>query len=235
MQDKLKSGIYCIENINNNKKYIGQSVDVQDRWRKHKSELEHHVHHNSYLQNAWNKYGEDVFNFYVLEYCEIEQLDEKEIYYIDLYKTTNRDCGYNLKSGGQLSGSYYTEEIKEKMSKSIKTSYQNSNLREIRKDNALNQWSNPEIKAKIMGSNNGMYGRKHTEESKLKISNAKKGQRAFNRNITPVLCMELNKQFDDATTAGKELFLDSSAILKVCRGERKTCGGYHWEFLNIGK
>lgn len=235
MQDKLKSGIYCIENINNHKKYIGQSVDIQDRWRRHKNELEHNSHHNSYLQHSWNKYGEDVFNFYVLEYCEIEQLDEKEIYYIDLYKTTNRDCGYNLKSGGQLSGSYYTEEIKDKISKSIKESYQNSNLREIRKNNALNQWLNPEIKEKIIGSNNGMYGRKHTEESKLKISNAKKGQRAFNRNITPVLCMELNKQFDDATTAGKELSLDSSAILKVCKGERKTCGGYHWEFLNIGK
>lgn len=235
MHDKLKSGIYCIENINNNKKYIGQSVDVQDRWRRHKSELEHSVHHNSYLQNSWNKYGEDIFCFYVLEYCEIEQLDEKEIYYIDLYNTTNRDCGYNLKSGGQLSGSYYTKETKEKISKSVKESYQNSNLREVRKNNALNQWSNPKIKEKIIGSNNGMYGRKHTDESKNKMSNAKKGQKAFNRNTTPVLCKELNKQFDDATTAGKELSLDSSGILKVCKGERKTCGGYHWEFLNSGK
>ena len=41
--------------------------------------------------------------------------------------------------------------------------------------------------------------------------------------------------FKDAAEAAKELSLDSSAILKVCRKQRKTCGGYTWEFLNIGK
>ena len=47
--------------------------------------------------------------------------------------------------------------------------------------------------------------------------------------------MELNEKFENATDAGKKLSLDSSAILKVCRKERKTCGGYHFEFINIGK
>lgn len=54
-----------------------------------------------------------------------------------------------------------------------------------------------------------------------------------------IYCIEniiTNKKiFNDATDAGKELSIDGSAILKVCQGKRKTCGGYHWEFLNIGK
>ena len=124
MQNIFQSGIYCIENISSNKKYIGQSIDIEDRWRKHISELNHNNHYNIYLQNAWNKYGEKDFKFYVLECCEISELDKKEIYYINLYNTIDRNYGYNLKSGGQY-GNYYTEEIKHKMSESVKKSYEN--------------------------------------------------------------------------------------------------------------
>ena len=93
MQNEIKSGIYCIENITTNKKYIGQSIDINDRWRKHISELNHSSHHNDYLQKAWNKYGENDFKFYVLEYCSDDELDEKEIYYINLYNTIDRKYG----------------------------------------------------------------------------------------------------------------------------------------------
>lgn len=50
------------------------------------------------------------------------------------------------------------------------------------------------------------------------------------KKTTPVLCIETNIKYNDATDAGQKLKLDSSAILKVCRNERKTCGGYHWKF-----
>lgn len=231
MQNEIKSGIYCIENITTNKKYIGQSTNISDRWRKHISELNHNSHHNDYLQKAWNKYGEEDFKFYILEYCNEDDLDNKEIYYINFYNTTDRKYGYNLKSGGQ-SSCHPTEEVKNKISESNKKAYQNHELRELRSMCALNQWSNPEIKEKIMGSNNGMYGKHHTEETKQKIRKNRSGIPSHRRNTTPVLCIELNQKFDDATEAGKKLSLDSSSILKVCQGKRKTCGGYHWKFLN---
>ena len=66
MQKNINSGIYCIENLTNQKKYIGQSVSVYNRWSKHKSELNRGTHDNDYLQNSWNKYGESKFKFYVL-------------------------------------------------------------------------------------------------------------------------------------------------------------------------
>jgi len=76
-----------------------------------------------------------------------------------------------------------------------------------------------------------MYGKHHSEESKRKMGEAKKGQPSWRRNTTPVFCVELGRTYDCAVTAAKELSLDSCGILKTCRGERHTCGGYHWNFV----
>lgn len=232
MQDQLLSGIYCIENKITHKKYIGQSVNINARFSKHRSELNCKTHFNDYLQKAWNKYGEESFDFYVIEYCELDKLDEKEIYYINHFETINRDKGYNLKSGGQ-ENCKLSKESKRKISESNKK-YYSSHPEAIEKsrENALKQWANHEIKKKICGENNGMYGKHHTEESRKKISETRIGKEIKKRYPNNVKCIELNKIFNNSIHAGKELSLDSSAILKVCRGERKTCGGYHWEFVN---
>lgn len=93
-------GIYKITNTINNKVYIGQSIDVKWRWYSHKCELRHGRHGNSHLQYAWSLYGEDAFNFEVLEECPKEDLNIREQYYIDLYDSYNNDKGYNLTLGG---------------------------------------------------------------------------------------------------------------------------------------
>lgn len=222
MQNELTSGIYCIENLLNNKKYIGQSVNVNYRWSKHRSELKNHTHDNDYLQKSYDKYGEDRFMFYVLEYGDKDLMDERENYYINLYNTMNRDFGYNLKSGGQAHN-YVCDEVRQKISKSNKKAYENSNLKQIRREGALAQWSKPEVKAKIMGENNGMYGRTHSEDARKRISEARK-------NHTPVYCVELDRTFIDAVTAAIAIDGNSSCILKVCKGKGKTHKGYHWTF-----
>jgi group I intron endonuclease len=94
-------GIYEIINLVNNKKYIGQSVDVRTRLNQHKSYLKHNRHHNSHLQAAYNKYGADNFKFNIIESnLSINSLDSFERYYIKILKTTNSDFGYNLENGG---------------------------------------------------------------------------------------------------------------------------------------
>ena len=106
-------GIYCIENLINNKKYIGQSINIKHRWDYHKSELRNNQHKNTHLQNAWNKYGENNFKFSIIECCSVDELDEKEVYYISLYDTYKN--GYNRDMGGK-SNRDVTEETKKLIS-----------------------------------------------------------------------------------------------------------------------
>lgn len=76
----MKSGIYLIENVINNKKYVGQSLNVAYRISKHKCCLRKNTHENQYLQRSFVKYGEENFQFTILEYCEVEMLDEREVF-----------------------------------------------------------------------------------------------------------------------------------------------------------
>ena len=230
-------GIYSIENKTTHKKYIGQSVNIKNRWRCHKIDLKSNRHDNDYLQKAWNKYGQENFVFQILEECSEEMLNERERYYIDLYKTMNRDYGYNLKSGGQ-DMNYVTEYVKNKISEGNKRYYeQNPEARLKNSIRAKKQWSNPDIKAKITGKNSGMYGHKHTEEARRKIAGAHTGTISKNRNTTPILCIELNKIYKDAVTICQEFGFNPSrtgATHEVCRGSnehRKTVGGYHWKYV----
>lgn len=54
---------------------------------------------------------------------------------------------------------------------------------------------------------------------------------ALSRSIA-IRCVELNKVFSGANEAARELGLNQSNITQVCRGNRKTCGGFHWEYTD---
>jgi len=80
---QLKSGIYKITNIINNKIYIGSSKNILNRIWNHKTLLRNNNHPNKKLQNSFNKYKEVNFKFEIVEYCKIEELIIKEQNYID--------------------------------------------------------------------------------------------------------------------------------------------------------
>jgi hypothetical protein len=80
------SGIYVITNKLNLHKYIGSSVNIFNRLSDHKWRLYHKNHHSIYLQRAVNKYGIENFKVSILEKCTIDNLNEKEIYWIGKLK-----------------------------------------------------------------------------------------------------------------------------------------------------
>ena len=143
-------GIYCIECLITNVKYIGQTCEnFYRRWTFHKWNFKNNKHSNSYMQNAWNKYGEENFKFYPIESFDISEkdnilknkIDELEKYYIEKYDTFNN--GFNLTTGGEK-----------------------CNMRPL----------SDEAKRKIGNKNKvNMLGKKHTEETKQKMSDSHKG------------------------------------------------------------
>lgn len=91
-------GIYKIENLVNHKIYIGQSRNIKDRWRAHRTRYQKE---DGPLYRAIRKYGLENFSFEILEECSIEQLNDREKYWIKYYDSFNREKGYNLTEGGQ--------------------------------------------------------------------------------------------------------------------------------------
>ena len=114
-----KPGIYKIVNITNNKIYVGSAADLKRRWREHKYKLKKVIHSNKHLLSAWNKYGEENFEFQILE--EHESLDKeylllRENYYINLFDSKINTNGYNIREDCRSQIGYkHTEETKEKM------------------------------------------------------------------------------------------------------------------------
>jgi hypothetical protein len=100
------SGIYKIVNRVNGKYYVGSSKDIVEyRWPKHKKELRAKRHKNDYLQNAWNKYGENNFDVVIVEQVHQGILLEVEQHYLNIAKSEQDKC-YNLKfksEGGDIS------------------------------------------------------------------------------------------------------------------------------------
>jgi hypothetical protein len=111
----MKSGIYKITNIVNNKFYIGSSFDINKRKREHIYKLNNNLHHCNYLQNSWNKYGRDNFIFEVLANCPLEYLIKLEDYFI---KQTKPQYNTAPVAGSNL-GYKHSDKTKDKFKKII--------------------------------------------------------------------------------------------------------------------
>lgn len=96
----MSIGIYMYQNKINNRIYVGQSVDIEDRKLKHESRAFHdnNTEYNSIIHKAFRKYGLNNFDFVILELCLVNELNEKEIYWIE-QKNSYYD-GYNATLGG---------------------------------------------------------------------------------------------------------------------------------------
>lgn len=92
-------GIYKITNKINGHAYIGLSTNIEKRFEYHKNPYNQKREHTKLLYLAFAKYGIENFTFETLEECSIEELAEKEQFYITLYDTQKN--GYNMTAGGE--------------------------------------------------------------------------------------------------------------------------------------
>ena len=148
--------IYETTNLVNGKKYIGQK----------KSEVflgEKYLGSGKHLKQAIAYYGADKFKVRLVEECiDLDELNQKEIYWIDLlFKTYDRSMIYNIAQGGNQWGpKFHSEESKMKM-----------------KQSAINRWKDPQQhinQSKIVSKSR--LGMKHSEQTKQKLREKKLGK-----------------------------------------------------------
>lgn len=164
-------GIYSILNKKNLKRYIGMSNDLYSRISHHKGQLREGKHYNTYLQRAWNKYGEENFVFEILEICDEKSLPALEIDYISKYKSFEKDKGYNLTKGGEGTyGRILSEETLLKISKSLKG-------KTLGRKAGSEELKNKSISR--LGSKNPMFGISPSLETRKKISQALSGENHY--------------------------------------------------------
>lgn len=205
--------VYKATNIINNKVYIGITTKtLEHRVSIHKKDSKVK---NTYLYRAIRKYGFENFIWEEIDTANsIEELHEKEIFYIKKYDSfDNKEKGYNTTSGGYNLYDITDEERKK------------------RSERARGE-NNP-----MYGTPSPLKGKKFTDEHKKKISESLKKadrphvKRANNPASRKVINLDTGEIFDTLTDAAEKYNISRQMIGKVCNGHNKTAKGYHWMFL----
>jgi group I intron endonuclease len=159
------AGIYYIINKLNGHKYIGSSVDIETRWKQHKCMLRGDCHDNSHLQRAWDKYGENAFEFKIMAYTDPDKAVVLEEFMLQNYFDRFE---YNIAESAvaPMLGREHTEEAKQKMSE--------SHIGKI-----FSEEHKQKMSEALSGKNHPLYGKRRSEETKLKISKAQSGENGY--------------------------------------------------------
>jgi hypothetical protein len=160
-------GIYKIVNSQNGKIYVGSSLDIKLRWRKHKAALRSGRHRNAHLQSSWNLYGEETFSLSVLDQVSEECcIFEAEQHYIDTLEPE-----YNIATVAGGGAGPRSEETKRKISDAMKGEKHPFFGKTLSEDHRK------KISEANLGKKAWNKGMPLTEEHKRKMSEAVSGEK----------------------------------------------------------
>lgn len=205
------SGIYAIVNIHNGHRYIGSAVNLHSRWLRHKNELRRGIHRNRHLQHAWNKYGEDAFNFVVLENVK----DKQNLIPIEQGYVSRMRPEYNISIivDSPMMGRKHREESKKKISNSHIGIRPTDAVRHLLSVVHKGLKASVETRQKMSDTTKGMY-RGWADRAILQYT---KDGRFVNR-------------FKSIMDAERATGIGNGVIVRCARGGRPTAGGFIWRY-----
>jgi predicted GIY-YIG superfamily endonuclease len=245
----MNMGVYSITNKIDGKRYIGSSINLKKRINKHKLDLNKNKHCSLHLQNSWNKYGSQNFEFEILEFVEKEKEDElikREQFFIDTYKSNEHLFGYNIRKFASSNlkievsektrqklreantGKKHSDETKQKISVANKgkTSpfFDKKHSEESREKISKNH-------ANFSGENNPNFGKHFNEEIREKISESHKGKVHSEETKQKMSNAHLGKP---GPNLGKHFSEETKQRLSVAiSGENHPMAKFNWENINI--
>ena len=211
--DKNKCGIYLIRNLINGKVYVGKSINIYKRIIAHICGLtaKRNKEENPHFIAAWHKYGKDAFQYIVLEECLVNELSEKELYWMQKYNSIDSNKGYNKRldlEGGMIPH----EETRIKLKKALHNRFLDPRERKKIGDKTKAFWKDNPDKKELMSLN-------------VKLTRQKKYRfLQLDENDT------LIKVYDTIDEIIKENpSYKWQNIYAVCNGYKKRIYGYKWK------
>ena len=234
--------IYMYTNKINGKGYVGQTNDFNRRYKEHIDAMinKNNDEYNKPIHRALRKYGLDNFEVEILKenLSTLCLLNMYECYYIKKFDLLCKNGkGYNISDGGSNGNPFAgktdeeMEEIRRKRSEARKGKYCGEN--------------NPMYGVHRYGKDAPNYGKHHTEETKQRLSEAKKsennpmygvhryGKDAPNTKRVAQYDKQMNliKIWDYVKQVTEELGIGNNNIYNCCKGRQKTAGGYIWRYV----
>lgn len=202
--------VYKITNQINQKIYIGKTVStIEKRWHQHIREARKERSKNRPLYQAMNKYGIENFKIEMIEECSVESLNYRECYWIEYYSSFRE--GYNATKGGD--GTVYLDyDLIYKTYLFTKSVQKTSEL------------CNCDIHSVSLVLD--LYNIDRRERK----SNAQNSVKKPVAQIDPTT-KEIVAVYESIADAKKAVPNTYSHISSVCRGKRKTAGGYEWRYI----
>lgn len=243
---------YCVykHTSPSGKVYIGITHKSPNaRWQNGKGYKKHPHFYNAIFKYGWENIQHEI----LCDGLSKSEAEQQEKHFIDLYQATNRDFGYNMTLGGEC-GAKFTDEVKEKISQSLKEYYKNTpGVLAKCSERQRGRHHSDETRRKMSESHRAMmtderramisasqFGRKYPdrvghpqlEESRAKISEAKRGKHYGGRGKKPksVLCVDTGVIYESAVKASAETGVGFGNIYRVCNGDRGSAGGYKWRY-----
>lgn len=210
-EKRSSSGIYKIENKINGKVYVGKTNNFRKRYTRYKSSYYNRAERqiNSYLMKSIDKYRPENFTFSVLEFCSIDALAEKELFWMVALESTHLEKGYNLRMDSST-GMITHDSTREKISKRVKREYADG-TRSIEAVSAFftEMWKDDELKDQM---------RQQVSESRRSffIQSTKDG------NIVAVW-----NGINQITNHNRDYKWQN--VYAACNGSKKTYRGFLWK------
>lgn len=220
--------IYKLWNEINIKLYIGQTIDLTKRARGGEG-----YKGCCHLYRAIKKYGWEVFHYEILAECKTqEEANALEIYYIQLYDTTNPEKGYNISAGGTTRSD--NEKTKRKISNSIKTLWQDPTYakntiekrklawtdesREKQRQQIQKMRQETDFQQRATEGFQKWYSTLSPKEKEKYIEHRAQSRRK------KVICLNTNEIFNSMREACDKYHLDSGSLTRACQGKQKHTG-----------
>lgn len=234
-KNQSQTGVYAILNPKS-QIYIGSSNNIERRFYQYKGLYENN---QPKLFNSLKKYGPENHYYFVIEYCELEDLLKKEREWGEYFNSLDRKSGLNLMLPGYDDiKTVMSEETKAKIGKAHKGKVLSKEHKTALLSSVKGKKQTPEHieKRKMVGERNPAYGKayfkgtKHTQQARMRMSEARKGKNKHgaNSNAKKVLDKETNTIYGSAKEVSEIYKINYSTLKAWLQGVNKGNGRFEY-------